>query len=55
MWRLLNTIGRVEHAAFYHSDSFLQYSKLHKQGIGTFSAELTMEVGVVDLLPLTSD
>ena len=51
MWRLLNTIGRVEHAAFYNSDSFLQYTKLHERGIGTFSAELTMEVGSNGLIP----
>ncbi|KAK7114232.1 uncharacterized protein [Littorina saxatilis] len=45
MWRLLNTIGRAEHAAFYNEESFLRYTKLHNQGIGTFSSEITMEFG----------
>lgn len=44
-WRLLDIIGRAEHAAFYNPDSFLHYNKLHRQGIGTFSQQLTMEFG----------
>ncbi|XP_076449887.1 uncharacterized protein LOC143286164 [Babylonia areolata] len=45
VWRLLNTIGRAEHAAFYNNTSYLKYTKLHDQGIGTYGAELTMEFG----------
>ncbi|KAL8570496.1 hypothetical protein ACOMHN_034531 [Nucella lapillus] len=45
MWRLLNTIGRAEHAAFYNSDSFLKYTKLTAQGIASSSTEITMEIG----------
>ncbi|XP_076469853.1 uncharacterized protein LOC143300180 [Babylonia areolata] len=45
MWRLLNMIGRAEHAAFYNSDPFLKYTKLTTQGISSSSAEITMEIG----------
>ncbi|PVD20731.1 hypothetical protein C0Q70_18892 [Pomacea canaliculata] len=44
MWRLLNTFGSTEHAAYYDPNSFLSYNKLQKQGIKTFSQSVTMEV-----------
>ena len=42
----MDIIGRAEHAAYYNDESFLNYKRLHAEGIGTFSGELTMEVCV---------
>ncbi|CAL1529116.1 unnamed protein product [Lymnaea stagnalis] len=43
--RLMNIIGRVEHAALYENmNSFLDYQNLNRKGIGSYTRAIVMEI-----------